>query len=69
MRHTLLPCQQAHKHKFLLTLKSHSEDVGHGFENITHGQLVGEIRRLLGGYIADADTRYLTFMLDFSEYA
>lgn len=56
---------QAHKHKFLLTLKSHSEDVGHGFENITHDHLVKEIRGLLGSYVADADTHYLTFMLDF----
>jgi len=52
-------------HKFLLTLRTCSEDVGHGFENITHEQLVKEIRGLLGSYVADADTRYLTFMLDF----
>ena len=56
---------QAHKHKFLLTLESHPKNVGYGFQKITHGQLVGEIRRLLGGYVAVADTRYLTFMLDF----
>jgi len=56
---------QAHKHKFLLTPKSHSEDVGHGFKNITHEQLAKEVRGLLGSYVADADTRYLTFMLDF----
>ena len=53
------------KHKFLLTLWTCSEDVGHGFENITHEQLVKEIRGLLGSYVADADTRFLTFMLDF----
>ena len=57
--------EQLHKHKFLLTLRRHPKHVGHGFENITHGQLVKEIRGLLGSYVADADTRYLTFLLDF----
>ena len=53
------------KHKFLLTLRRHPEDVGFGFENITHEQLVNKIRALLGDYVPGADTRYLTFMLDF----
>ena len=53
------------KHKFLLTLRPHPKDVGHGFENITHEQLVKKIRALLGDYVGDADTRYLTFLLDF----
>ena len=56
------------KHKFVLTLKPVGESVeriGHGFRNITHEQLVNEIRGLLGCYVAGADTRYLTFMLDF----
>jgi hypothetical protein len=57
--------KKAHQYKFLLTLKTHREDVGHGFKNITHEQLVKEIRRLLGDYVARADTRYLTLMLDF----
>ena len=61
--------EQPHKHKFLLTLKPVGEDaefeIGHGFKNITHRQLVSGIRRLLGSYVAEADTRYLTFMLDF----
>ena len=56
---------QAHKHKILLTLKSHREDVGYEFRNITYEQLVKKIRELLGDYVAGADTRYLTFMLDF----
>ena len=56
---------QVHKHKFLLTLKPHPKDIGYGFQEITYGQLVDEIRRLLGGYVAVGDTRYLTFMLDF----
>ena len=56
-----------HKHKLLLTLKP---DVGGtaqqcGFENVTHEQLVNEVRELLGTYVTGADTRYLTFMLDF----
>ncbi len=53
------------KHKFLLTLRPHPDDVGHGFEKITHEQLVKKIRELLGDYVAGADTRYLTFLLDF----
>ena len=53
------------KHKFLLTLRPHPDDVGHGFEKITHEQLVKKIRELLGDYVARADTRYLTFLLDF----
>ena len=57
--------KKAHQYKFLLTLKTHREDVGHGFKNITHEQLVKEILGLLGDYVAGADTRYLTLMLDF----
>ena len=53
------------KHKFLLTLRPHLEGVGHGFKIITHEQLVNKIRALLGDYVAGADTRYLTFLLDF----
>ena len=56
------------KHKFVLTLKPVGESVeriGHGFRNITHEQLVNEIRGLLGFYVAGTNTRYLTFMLDF----
>ena len=54
-----------HKHKFLLTLTPSDEGASHGFKNITHQQLVKEIRGLLGSYVPDADTRYLTFVLDF----
>ena len=54
-----------HKHKFLLTLTPSGEEASHGFQNITHQQLVKEIRGLLGSYVDDADIRYLTFMLDF----
>ena len=40
-------------------------EIGHGFRNITYEQFVHEIRGLLEDDIAGADTRYLTFMLDF----
>ena len=54
-----------HKHKFLLTLTPNSEGAEYGFQNITHKQLVKEIRGTLGRHVATADTRYLTFVLDF----
>lgn len=54
-----------HINKFLLTLTPNNAGADHGFRNVTHGQLVHKIRELLGHYIAGADTRYLTFMLDF----
>lgn len=59
--------EQPHKHKFLLTLNSVEESTAQecGFENITHEQVVKEIRVRLGAHVAGADTRYLTFMLDF----
>ena len=61
---------QCHKYRFLLTLKPVDESTKreierYRFQNITHEDLVNEIRGLLGGYVANADTRYLTFMLDF----
>ncbi len=56
--------QQPYRYKLLLTRAPSSEATAYGFQNITHGKLVTEIRDLLGNYIATADTRYLTFMLD-----
>ena len=56
---------QEHKYKFLLTLTPRSDGAEYGFRNITHMQLVKEIRGLLGENVARADVRYLTFMLDF----
>ncbi len=61
---------KCHKYRFLLTLKPVDESTKrdiecYGFQNITHEDLVNEIRGLLGGYVANVDTRYLTFMLDF----
>ena len=61
--------QEKKRHKFLITLNPVHRDtlstIGNGFKNITHPQLVSEIRGLLGSHVAEADTRYLTFMLDF----
>ena len=57
--------QQPHKHKFLLTLTRTDTGEKQGFRNITYRELVDRIRGLLGNYAADANTRYLTFMLDF----
>ena len=61
---------QCHKYRFLLTLKPIDESTKrdiecYGFQNITHEDLANEIRGLLGSYVANVDTRYLTFMLDF----
>ena len=61
---------QCHKYRFLLTLKPVDESTKreierYRFQNITHEDLVNEIRGFLGGYVANADTRYLTIMLDF----
>lgn len=56
-------CGRKYNYKFLLTLRPVS--TSDGFQNITHAQVVKEIRGLLGCYVAGADTRYLTLMLDF----
>ena len=67
MQHTLKALEPAGRHinKFLLTLKPNNAGADHGFRNVTHGHLVHKIRELLGHYIGGANTRYLTFMLDF----
>ena len=70
MRSTLMHCHNATNTGFLLTLKPVDESTKrdiecYGFQNITHENLANEIRGLLGSYVANADTRYLTFMLDF----
>lgn len=53
------------KHKFLLTLYPTNEGSKWGFTNLTHERFVEQIRSLLGRYVSDADTRYLTMFLDF----
>lgn len=63
IRHAKSHYKQLESHLFLLTLKP-SGDVGR-FKNVTYEHLVAQIRTLLGDYLAHADTRYLTFMLDF----
>lgn len=40
-------------------------EIGHGFTNIIYGAFVCKLRGLLGKYATLADTRYITFMLDF----
>ncbi|MDE0206474.1 MAG: PD-(D/E)XK nuclease family protein [Candidatus Tectomicrobia bacterium] len=57
--------EQAHKHKLLLTLEPTDAGTEHGFENITYEKLLNEIRALLGRYAGNADSGYLTFLLDF----
>ncbi len=62
----LCSLRKTQKHKFLLTLNDEEATARKwGFQNITHQELVERVRKLLGAYIAGADTRYLTFMLDF----
>ncbi|MCY3767494.1 MAG: PD-(D/E)XK nuclease family protein, partial [Gemmatimonadetes bacterium] len=63
----LCSLKQPNKRKFLLTLHPvrGDSDVGHGFTNITYADFVSNLRGLLGEYVAGADTRYLTIMLDF----
>ena len=63
VKHVESHYKQLEQHLFLLTLKTHG-DVGR-FKNITYAQLINEIRGSLGDHVATADTRYLTFMLDF----
>ncbi len=53
------------KHKFLLTLDPTNDGSKWSFKNLTHEEFVEQIRSLLGHYISDADTRYLTMFLDF----
>ena len=61
---TLKP-QGRHISKFLLTRTPNNAGCAHGFRNVRHGEFVNQIRVLLGQYVAGAETRYLTFMLDF----
>lgn len=53
------------KDKILLTLNPTSEGRDRGFRNLTHEELVGHIRSLLGHYVSGADARHLTMFLDF----
>ena len=55
--------EQLKKHLIILSLKP-GGDV-EPFKNITYEQLFNEVRSLLGHKVSRANTRYLTFMLDF----
>ena len=55
--------EQLKKHLIILSLKP-GGDV-EPFKNITYEQLFNEVRSLLGYKVPRANTRYLTFMLDF----
>ncbi len=52
-------------HKLLLTLDPTSEGRDWGFENFTYKGFIEQIRSMLGRYVSNADTRYLTIFLDF----
>ena len=56
---------RAHSYKFVLSLTRTDAGKEQGFTNIMYQKLVHKIRGLMGNYVADADTRSLTFMLDF----
>lgn len=53
------------KDKILLTLYPMSAGQEWGFRNLTHEDLIGRIRSLLGHYVSGADARHLTMFLDF----
>lgn len=51
--------------KVLLTLSPSSSTPDHGFVNVTHAEFTASVRRLLGNFVANANTRYLVYMLDY----
>jgi hypothetical protein len=57
--------QDGNKSKILLTLYPSREGTKWGFVNVTHADLAGAVRSRLGLHVSEADTRYLTLMLDF----
>ena len=54
-----------YKPKILLTVTPSNAGSEEGFDNITYGRLVREIRSRIGRHISVADTRCLTLFLDF----
>ena len=54
-----------HVSLFLLTRTSNKAGKKNRFCNVIHANFVKHIRVLLGQYVAAADTRYLTLLLDF----
>ena len=53
------------KHKILLTVFPTEEGSKWGFTDLTYEGFVEQIRSLLGSYLFNPDTRYLTIFLDF----
>ena len=53
------------KHKILLTISRNDAGCEEGFGNVTYDRFIGQIRSKLGHHVAEADTRYLTLLLDF----
>jgi hypothetical protein len=53
------------KAKVLLTLYPSREGREWGFDNLTHSTFASAVRSRLGHHVSEADTRYLTLMLDF----
>ncbi len=53
------------KIKILLTLYPSREGEVQGFVNLTHADFASAVRSLLEHHVSEADTRYLTLMLDF----
>jgi PD-(D/E)XK nuclease superfamily protein len=51
--------------KLLLTLKPEAGGEKQEFRNVTYGDFVRGIRDHLGHYVAHANSRYVTFLLDF----
>jgi hypothetical protein len=57
--------QDGNKTKVLLTLYPSGEGAKWGFVNVTHVDFANAVRSRLGLHVSEADTRYLTLMLDF----
>lgn len=55
----------ANRAKILLTLYPSREGARCGFVNVTYADFSGAGRSRLGHHVSEADTRHLTFMLDF----
>lgn len=53
------------QHKILLTLSRNNAGREWRFRNLTYDKFVGQIRSKLGHHVAEAETRYLTLLLDF----
>ena len=53
------------KHKLLLTVFPTNAGSEWEFVNLTYGDLIYQIRAMLGHHVSDADTRHLTMFLDF----